>query len=161
MNLTSQRGWKITDSPNITCNHPPFSEQEIENICLTNVPRFGSDRAKTGVENIKKGKKSFFKKKGWSSRFQSSCSVGRCCWLKQPLPLKTQDQRFCSIPLGISYKKISFYSVRYKIIHMTGLWNRPVPTIMLRSGVVWSKARTTESSSLVTWALVQNSSNLL
>lgn len=26
-----------------------------------------------------------------------------------------------------------------------GLWNRPVPTIMLRSRVVWSKARTTQS----------------
>lgn len=26
-----------------------------------------------------------------------------------------------------------------------GLWNRPVPTIMLRSGVVWSKAHTKDS----------------
>lgn len=76
-------------------------------------PGFWQWQSKKDVENIKKEVKKK-KKTDWSSWFQSSSSVGRCCWLKQPLPLKTQDQMFCPILLGILYKKYLFILLNTK-----------------------------------------------
>lgn len=88
-----------------------------------------------GCRKYKKGSKKFFKK-----RLVLLIPKFLFCWevmlVKKTTPAKNTG------PKVLSYSLRDFIHVKYKIIHMMGLWNQPAPTIMLRSRVVWSKAHT-------------------